>query len=147
MVEGIAANLAKGVAVVVALLVLRAVIGALERKFATKGVVCVLVNASSEEEAVGIGQTLVRERLAASANIAGRVRSIYHWEGKVEDRTETLVILKTTQVRVPALMRRAAELHSYAVPSIIALPLYMAHPPYGSWVAEATGGGSWRGWL
>ncbi|OGG43283.1 MAG: hypothetical protein A3F84_12910 [Candidatus Handelsmanbacteria bacterium RIFCSPLOWO2_12_FULL_64_10] len=113
----------------------------------TKGVVCVLVNASSQEEAIKIGQTVVRERLAASANVVGQVRSFYHWKGKVEDQSEAIVVFKTVQFHLPALMQRVADLHSYEVPSIIALPLYMAYQPYVNWVVETTGSKSWRKWL
>lgn len=140
-------TVAKVAAIVLALLAFRAIIDVAGRKVMTKGVVCVLVNASSEEEAVQIARTVVQERLAASANIVGGVQSFYHWKGKVEDQSEAVVILKTAQVHLPALMRRVADLHSYEVPSIIALPLYTAHPPYVNWVVETTGSNSWRKWL
>ena len=145
--QDVVVNAVMGVAIVVALLVLRATIDVVGRKAMTKGVVCVLVNASSQEEAIKIGQTVVRERLAASANVVGQVRSFYHWKGKVEDQSEAIVVFKTVQFHLPALMQRVADLHSYEVPSIIALPLYMAYQPYVNWVVETTGSKSWRKWL
>lgn len=101
-------------------------------------VVSVLVNTGSEEEAFRIGQTLIEERLAAAANILPSVRSIYRWQGRVEGRSEAMMILKTTQRRLKALMGRVAELHSYQVPSILALSIVRGHKPYLDWVAEAT---------
>lgn len=129
-------NVAKGVAIVVALLVLRAIIGAIARS----GIVCVLVNTGSEEEAVRIGQALVEERLVAAVNITQPIRSFYRWQGKVEDRPEILMVLKTTRRCLKRLTRRVAELHSYQVPCIVALPvLDESHRPYLDWIKKATG--------
>ncbi|HZH07606.1 MAG TPA: divalent cation tolerance protein CutA, partial [Lautropia sp.] len=43
------------------------------------------------EEAERIARTLVEERLAACANILGPCRSIYRWEGAIEDTSEVAV--------------------------------------------------------
>ena len=55
----------------------------------------VMITAGSEEEAAGIGLTLVEEHLAACANIMPRIRSIYRWKGKIHDEQEFLIIVKT----------------------------------------------------
>ena len=96
----------------------------------------VFVTAPSEAEAARIGRVLVEERLAACANITGQIRSIYRWQGAVEDEAEFLMILKTSQASLDALIARANELHSYDVPEIIALPIQRGHPPYLDWIAE-----------
>lgn len=136
--QAIVLNVAKGVAIIFALLVLRAIIGAMGT-----GIVCVLVNTGSEEEAVRIGQTLVEERLAGAANVTQPIRSFYRWQGKVEDRPEALLILKTTSARLKVLIHRVAELHSYQVPSILALYVVRGHKPYLNWILEATDSQSW----
>lgn len=79
---------------------------------------------------------LVEERLAACANIAGCVESIYRWEEKVESASEVLVILKTTGARYPQLAERVRELHSYEVPEIVCLRVSDGLPEYLRWVAE-----------
>lgn len=55
----------------------------------------VFITASSEDEAVKIAKTLVEEKLAGCVNIIRNVRSIYFWQGKVEDDQEVLMIVKT----------------------------------------------------
>ena len=100
----------------------------------------VLVNTASEEEAVGIARTIVDERLAACANIVRGVRSIYRWQGKVEDETETTMIIKTVPERLSALTKRIVELHSYDVPEVIALAVVGGHAPYLDWVSENSNG-------
>ncbi|MDE3260207.1 MAG: divalent-cation tolerance protein CutA [Gemmatimonadota bacterium] len=96
----------------------------------------VVVTAPSEAEAARIGRTLVEERLAACANITGQIRSIYRWQDAIEDDAECLMVLKTSQASLDALIDRANELHSYEVPEIIALPIHQGFPPYLDWIAE-----------
>ena len=96
----------------------------------------VFVTVPSEAEAARIGRVLVEERLAACANITGQIRSIYRWQGAIEDDAEFLMILKTSQASLDALIARANELHSYDVPEVIALPIQRGHPPYLDWIAE-----------
>ena len=96
----------------------------------------VFVTAPSEAEAARIGRTLVEERLAACANITGQIRSIYRWQDTIEDEPEFLMILKTSEDSLDALIARANELHGYDVPEIIALPIHKGHPPYLDWIVR-----------
>ena len=85
--------------------------------------VVVLVTAGSSEEAARIGQTLVAERLAACANVVGPIRSIYRWQGAIEDAAEHLLLLKARARDVTVLGERVRALHSYEVPEVVALPI------------------------
>lgn len=87
-----------------------------------------------EEEAARIARTLVEERLAACANILGSARSIYRWEGRIEDAAETAALFKTRAEAADALITRLAELHSYAVPAAVVWPIERALPAYADWV-------------
>jgi len=144
LITSIILNVSKGLAIVIALLVLHVIIGAIGRGVAEEdvkrgtGIVGVFITAGSEDEAATIGRTLVEERLAACANIASPIRSIYLWDDKIEDESETLIIIKTTHKRLPDLIRRTEELHSNNVPEIVALPILRGYEPYLDWVAEVT---------
>jgi periplasmic divalent cation tolerance protein len=87
------------------------------------------------EKAAQVARILVEEQLAACVNVIATVRSIYRWQGAIQDDTEALAILKTTAERYSQLAARLAELHPYEVPEIIALPLAGGHPPYLAWLA------------
>jgi periplasmic divalent cation tolerance protein len=89
------------------------------------------------DKAAQVARVLVEERLAACVNLVATVRSIYRWQGAVQDDAESLAIIKTTRERYPALAARLAELHPYDVAEIIALPLADGHPPYLAWLAGA----------
>ena len=80
----------------------------------------------------------MEERLAACANIVPRIRSIYRWQGKVEDEAESLILMKTRADTVQSLMNRVRELHTYDVPDIVAIPIKDGHPPYVKWILENT---------
>lgn len=95
-------------------------------------VYCVFADA---EEANRIGRLVVEERLAACINILAPCRSIYRWEGRVEEAKEVPAILKTSAATAEALIARIAQLHSYDVPAITAWPVERAFGPYTDWVA------------
>ena len=101
--------------------------------------VVVLVTAPTADEAARIGRALVEERLAACANVVGPIRSIYRWQGAIEDAAEHLVLLKARAADVDALATRVRALHSYDVPEVIALPIRGGSGAYLAWLAESTG--------
>jgi periplasmic divalent cation tolerance protein len=89
----------------------------------------VLVTAPSAEKAAELARTLVEERLAACGNVVPGLRSIYRWEGQVQDEPEALLVLKTTRSRFEALRERVLALHPYEVPEVIALPVEVGSAP------------------
>ena len=100
--------------------------------------VIVLITAGAAEEAERIARALVEERLAGCVNVVGPVRSIYRWQGAVEDAAEYLLVAKARLADAAALERRVRALHSYDVPEVIALPLCAGSAPYLAWLADAT---------
>jgi periplasmic divalent cation tolerance protein len=98
----------------------------------------VLSTFDSPDQAAEVARTLVSERLAACVNLVGPIRSIYRWEGKLCDDSETLAIIKTTSERFEAMRIRLVELHPYKVPEVVALPIDAGHAPYLAWVTGET---------
>lgn len=90
------------------------------------------------DQAEAIARALVEERLAACVNFS-RVRSCYIWEGRLSCDDEALLIIKTKRSQFEPLQKRILELHSYAVPEIIALQIIEGHQPYLDWVARSVG--------
>jgi periplasmic divalent cation tolerance protein len=101
--------------------------------------IVVLITASSEDEATKIARSLVESKLAGCVNIIKDIRSIYAWEGKVEDESEVLMIAKTQKALFNNLIKKVKELHSYTVPEIIALPIVDGSEEYLKWLREVTG--------
>ena len=101
--------------------------------------IVVYVTAPNEDEAAAIAKTLVGERLAACVNIVRPIRSVYMWQGKIEDDTEVLMIMKTRASLFDRLCRKVRELHSYSVPEVIALPVVSGSDDYLAWLRHVTG--------
>ncbi len=101
--------------------------------------IVVLVTASSADEASRLARAVVDERLAACVNLVAGVRSIYRWQGEVCEDQETLLVIKTGRASFARLERRIAELHSYDVPEVIALPVERGAATYLTWIATQVG--------
>ncbi len=95
----------------------------------------VLVTTPTAERAAELARALVEERLAACGNVIPGLRSIYRWQGKVEDDAEALLVLKTTRARFDALRDRVLALHPYDVPEVLALPVEAGSAAYLAWLA------------
>jgi periplasmic divalent cation tolerance protein len=106
------------------------------------GVRVVLMTAPDAQTAARISRALVDERLVACANLLPGVTSIYRWEGEVEEAGEVLVVMKTRAALLARLLERAAELHPYEVPELLALPVADGLPAYCRWVVQETDGGA-----
>ena len=96
----------------------------------------VLTTAGSEEEARKIASGLVEQRLAACVNILPRIESIYRWQGKVENATEWLLIIKTQAGLFARVGEAIRQLHSYDVPECIMLEVTDGSEPYLEWIRE-----------
>ena len=96
--------------------------------------IAVFSTCGSEEEAVRIAKQLVERRVAACVNLIPRIRSFYRWQGKVEDSTEWLLIVKTSRGRFEALRTVLEAAHSYELPEVLALPIIDGSPNYLAWL-------------
>jgi periplasmic divalent cation tolerance protein len=106
-----------------------------------KAIASVYATFGSVEEAERLGLAMVERRLAACVNILGQCRSIYRWQGRVEDANEVAAVFKTAADRVPALIEAIVGMHSYEVPAVVAWPIAEAAPDYARWVVEESRAG------
>lgn len=101
-------------------------------------IVTVYATFPNAAEAQRIARTLVEERLAACANILGPCRSIYRWQGAIEESEEVAALFKTRAAMATALIERLAALHSYDVPAAVIWPILDALPDYSAWIEAET---------
>jgi periplasmic divalent cation tolerance protein len=107
----------------------------------------VLMTAPDAGTAERVARALVDERLIACANVLPGVTSIYRWQGEVHTDAECLVVMKTREALVPRLIERAAALHPYDVPELLALPVAEGLPAYCRWVMDETAESDGDGWM
>jgi periplasmic divalent cation tolerance protein len=103
------------------------------------GPVVVFITASGAEEGARIAESLVAEKLVACVNRIDGISSVYWWKGKIERSSESLLIAKTNGDLVEGIIARVKEMHSYAVPEVIAVPIGAGNPDYLKWIDEVTG--------
>lgn len=101
-------------------------------------ILLVLVNIPDEASAHSIARTLVEQRLAACVNLLPAVRSVYQWQGAVEEASEVTMLIKTTQARYSELEGAVRAAHPYDVPEIIAVPVATGLSEYLGWIVSET---------
>ena len=102
----------------------------------------VVITAADADWLAAFTRRLVEDRLAACGHQIAAIRSIYRWDGAVQDDPEARVALHTRTDLVDAIVTRTNAEHPYDVPCVIALPIVAANPAYADWVrAETSGGG------
>ena len=102
------------------------------------GTYCIAwITAGSAAEASTIARALVEERLAACCNVLPGIRSVYRWQGAVQEDEEVLLLCKTRRGTFDRLAARVRELHSYDVPEIICTDIAAGSPAYLNWIEES----------
>lgn len=105
----------------------------------TTNYVVVLITAPSKDVARKISDVLLEKKLAACANIAAPINSLYTWQGKVNDDEEVIMFVKTrADLFESEFVDAVKSVHPYDVPEIIALPIVMGSKSYLDWIGEVT---------
>lgn len=99
----------------------------------------VLTTLPDEDTARRIARDMVERGLAACVSIGAPVRSIYRWQGEIEETLEIPLTIKTADACYDALEQALRAAHPYALPEIVALPVERGLDAYLHWVDEMTG--------
>jgi uncharacterized protein involved in tolerance to divalent cations len=140
LITSIVINLAKAIAIVIAILVLRRILGAIQRGMRDRDEPFgVFVATPSEDEAERIGRVVVGEALAVSARVLAGVQSIYRSGDRVIEASRSLLIVKTIRSHVPRLIGRVSEVHAEDSPEVIAVPAFRIDDTELLSLSKATG--------
>ena len=105
--------------------------------------IIVLTSCDSAKQAAKLARHLVEQRVAACVNILPKGRSIYRWNGKLEEAAEQLLMIKTRRDLFGSLRAEIEKVHTYEVPEIIAIPVVEGSDAYLGWIdKELTAPGS-----
>jgi periplasmic divalent cation tolerance protein len=85
-----------------------------------------------------VADALISERLCACVNIYDGVRSVFFWDGAVQDEPEVTMIAKTRRDLFDALLEKVKAVHPYDVPCVICLPIADGNPEFLQWIADET---------
>lgn len=101
------------------------------------GVLVVLTTFPDDAKARQTAVELVERQVAACVNLLPGVKSIYRWQGQVEQGEEVLAVMKTTRGRYGALEKALLELHPYETPELLAMPVEAGAEAYLRWVKDS----------
>ena len=97
-----------------------------------KALILALTTEASAERAEALARTLLERRLVACVSLQP-LRSLYLWQGRLEQAEEVQLLLKSDAGRLPALEQAVHALHSYDTPEWVWWPASAALP-YRTWL-------------
>lgn len=97
-------------------------------------VVVVLTTVGSEAAGAALARQFVAEGLVACVNLVPGLRSIYRWQGEIEDAAECLLVMKTARRQLDALRARLHACHDYDTPEWLVLETAEVSPAYRAWL-------------
>ena len=100
-------------------------------------VVLFYITVTSQQEGKDLSIFLLKKQLIACANILPRHTALYEWEGKIEEGSEHVLIIKTTHELADSVEQEVMENQSYDCPCILRLPA-QANPAFSQWVQDMT---------
>ncbi|KAL3066271.1 hypothetical protein OYC64_016259 [Pagothenia borchgrevinki] len=92
------------------------------------------VTCPNDTVAKTLARGIVENKLAACVNIVPAITSVYEWQGKIEEDSEVMLMIKTRSSKVPALAEYVRSNHPYEVAEVISLPIEQGNPPYLKWI-------------
>nr|ACO08785.1 CutA homolog precursor [Oncorhynchus mykiss] len=95
------------------------------------------VTCPNEQVAKDLARGIVEKKLAACVNIVPQITSVYEWQGKVQEDSEVLLMIKTRSSKVASLAEYVRSNHPYEVAEVISLPIEQGNPPYLKWLGDA----------
>ncbi|MEW7974664.1 MAG: divalent-cation tolerance protein CutA [Candidatus Thiodiazotropha endolucinida] len=98
----------------------------------------ILCTAPDRETALKLSRSLLEQRLAACVNLSPPVTSVYHWQGRLEESEEILLLIKTTKQQYNNVEATLRAQHPYELPEIIAVPVEQGLGDYIDWVERCT---------
>ncbi|MCU7821385.1 divalent-cation tolerance protein CutA [Kitasatospora sp. DSM 101779] len=102
-----------------------------------RDVLVVTTTHDAEEKARALAGLVVRERLAACAQVYP-IGSVYWWEGEVRSASEWRIDFKTTAGLAERLTAFLHEHHGYETPEVVAVPVVAGSDAYLAWVVAET---------
>jgi len=91
------------------------------------------------ETARRLAAAVVTARLAACGNIVPGVKSVFHWQGRVEEDEEVSLTLKTRAEHLKAVVEMLTKWHPYDLP-VITWEEVESTADAEAWLREETGG-------
>jgi periplasmic divalent cation tolerance protein len=100
--------------------------------------VMIYTTCETPDEAKAIAHALVRDKLAACANIFAGMIAVFEWDGATQEGAETAMFVKTRAGLAEKVTSEIKRQHSYDVPAVAVLEVAGGNEAFLDWVATET---------
>lgn len=100
--------------------------------------ITVLTTTDTADRASDLARAVVEARAAACAQIEGPVRSVYWWDGALQEEQEWRILFKLPASKYDELEALIKRLHTYDTPEIISATIERGSAEYLAWVDAET---------
>ena len=97
-----------------------------------------LITTCAPADAESLVRQLLVERMIGCGNCLPGVRSLYWWQGQIQEDQEALLMMETPASLCREAVDRLRELHPYEVPKILVLDPEGSDSDYRDWLLEVT---------
>ena len=101
-------------------------------------IIVVYCTVQNKKLAIDITKVLMKHKLAACVSMIENVKSVFSWDGEICEEKEILMMIKTRRANYGKVKLVIEDLHTYAVPEIIALPIVDCSEDYLKWLVKET---------
>lgn len=95
-----------------------------------------ITTAPDQASAEALAHQLVEQKLAACVNLIPQVTSVYEWQGKIEQETEVVLLIKSVAANFKAIEQFLDKNHPYEVPELISCNIQEVAASYGQWLSS-----------
>ena len=99
------------------------------------GYIIVTTTVENLKDSEELAKKIVEGKLGACVQIS-QIKSIYKWKGKIEDKREFKLEIKTSSENYKMLERFILKNNKYEVPEIIAVKTKKGYDKYLNWIEE-----------
>jgi len=85
-----------------------------------------------------LARTLLEAKLIGCANLIPAVRSLYWWDGAIQDDAEVVMLMECPEDRVTRAIAELERAHPYQVPKILVITPESINAPYLEWLRGVT---------
>lgn len=99
-----------------------------------------LICTAPADAAPTIARALLEAELIACANLIPAVRSLYWWDGAIQDDAEVVMLMECRAESATEASAALDRVHPYEVPKILVLAPEAVNGPYLDWLKSVSAG-------